>query len=203
MVRSRESTDHGVLIGRSKAKFASDRSKNIPRGLKPWDLQSRAKRSIRAVRGARPSPEEFYLPKRCVAPARARRATHAQAPSSAPFPLARSPHEPETFLARRTVRLAARLDSNDGHLRHPGGCRPRGRLLLPEGARGISRSAPSRSPPQARYAIAPRPPSRASNPRTFGFRPNRSAQPRRPGPRPHPTPERSRGVPRRGSRERE
>ena len=83
-------------------------------------------------------------------------------------------------LARRTNRKRSSraapfasphaLDSNDGHLRHPGGCRPRGRLL-PEGARGISAPLQAARRPQARYAIAPRPPSRASNPRTFGFAP--------------------------------
>ena len=54
--RVQESIGPRRLIGRSKAEFASDRSKNIPRGLrkpKPWDLQRRAKRRIRAVR-ARP-----------------------------------------------------------------------------------------------------------------------------------------------------
>ena len=54
--RVQESIGPRRLIGRSKAEFASDRSKNIPRGLrkpKPWDLQRHAKRRIRAVR-ARP-----------------------------------------------------------------------------------------------------------------------------------------------------
>ena len=83
-------------------------------------------------------------------------------------------------LARRTNRKRSSraapfasphaLDSNDGHLRHPGGCRPRGRLL-PEGARGISAPLQAARRPQARYAIAPHPPSRASNPRTFGSAP--------------------------------
>lgn len=64
--RVQESIGPRRLIGRSKAEFASDRSKNIPRGLtkpKPWDLQRRAKRRIRAVRARPcPSPEKFLSP---------------------------------------------------------------------------------------------------------------------------------------------
>jgi hypothetical protein len=167
--RVQESIGPRRLIGRSKAEFASDRSKNIPRGLrkpKPWDLQRRAKRRIRAVR-ARPflSPQTLRLRRRGLgAPhtdwhrrahrsrSLARRTNRKRSSRAAPFA---SPHA---------------LDSNDGHLRHPGGCRPRGRLL-PEGARGISAPLQAARRPQARYAIAPHPPSRASNPRTFGSAP--------------------------------
>ena len=167
--RVQESIGPRRLIGRSKAEFASDRSKNIPRGLrkpKPWDLQRRAKRRIRAVR-ARPflSPQtlrsagagsERHTPTGTVehtVPARSLAARTGSVP--------RAPHRSP----RRTPSTATMATYAT-----PAAAAPAGVSSLRARAGSPLRSKPLAAPKRG-IAIAPHPPSRASNPRTFGSAP--------------------------------